>query len=46
MNQGQEYNALLTEAKDNFNSMITKIYSRENVPMAAEVKETYFLNSK
>lgn len=45
MNQAHEYNALLTETNDNFSKMMTKIYTRENIPMAAEVKETYFQNS-
>lgn len=38
----EKYDALLTKVEENFSRMLDKVYTRENVSVVAEVKETYF----
>jgi len=38
----ERYDNLLTKINENFSKMVEKIYTRENVSINQEVKETYF----
>ena len=38
----ERYDSLLLKINENFAKMVEKIYTRENVSINQEVKETYF----